>query len=120
MTPDQNHPPRQAGPGDFDLTTWLAGRLDRLERSMEDRISVVLDDARDTRHTQRGTIGTMVAQVAVLVETVHTIVKQQEADRAEIAVLQAWRNRVLGVVALLIFLFPVTVTSIVAVAFHVG
>ncbi|HEX6956269.1 MAG TPA: hypothetical protein VF156_15450 [Agromyces sp.] len=46
---------------------WLADRLDRIDDKVDERIDVLAEEIKTTRHAQRGSLETLTLQVSALV-----------------------------------------------------
>lgn len=119
-------------PHDSDFQRWLTERFDRLDEKLDQRIGALSREVQETRHAQRGSMDQLATQVVRLVEQGNAQQRELAAIeewRSEGGVLdqrlrrhdgrigaqEAWRNRITGAMALIAFLFPVTVGVVVAV-----
>lgn len=121
MTTDERH----------DLRKWMEERFDRLDEKVERKGKDLFDEIVDTRHGLKETIVGLTMQIVEnTVETrVNTSkIREINAWRADGGPLDerlhrhsqrddssdAWRNRMVGGIAVIVILFPATVAVIVA------
>lgn len=115
----------------IDLRRWLESRFDRVDRKVDHVNRELGDEIKATRHGFRPVLEQMAVQMAELV----TVSRQHDRELAAIDAWRAdegpldtrlkrhasrhnetdrWRNRMVGGMAVITFLFPVTIGVVVA------
>lgn len=122
MTPDESR----------DLRKWMEQRFDRIDQKVDERTSALAGELQATRHEMRPVLEQLAVQMAELVTTSRQhdrelgAINEWRSDEGPLDArlkrhsvrqdsFDGWRNRVVGALAVLTFLFPVTVGVIVAV-----
>lgn len=122
MTPDES---RQ-------LRAWMEQRFDRIDAKVDERISGLAAELQQTRHGFRPVLEQLAVQMAELVTTSRQhdrelgAINEWRQDEGPLDqrlkrhssrqdTFDGWRNRMVGAIAVLTFLFPVTVGVVVAV-----
>jgi hypothetical protein len=115
-----------------ELRGWLVERFDRIDDKIERKLDALQREVVDTRHAQKGSLDQIALDLVRNIE--RSIENTRRIDsintwRSEGGPLQqrfheiderqdqtdAWRNRMLGAIAVVVTLFPVTVGIVVSI-----